>query len=274
MIRTRTGNRRCLPAAERKARRRARLVSGLRLALHLVAVLTVIVATFSGVVAGYLWLTTTPELALREVRFTGNRRTPLSALAEVAGLKPGTNLFLVDLEGVEARLRRLPWIRAVDARREWPHGLSVTVVEYRARAMVVHGGIYLVDAQGRPFKRWDPASDPRDLPVVSGIDAGASGARLEAEIRDALAVLDRWRSRKGRRAVAEVHVDAVRGYSLTLAEDEKHPPLVLHLGRDALEARMRRSDRLLALLDARGETPKELFVEGHTRPQWVVARVE
>ncbi len=274
MARTRTGNKRTLPAEVHRARRRG-LVRGVAVAfLRLLGAIAVVATTFGGVIAAYLWLTTTPHLAVRDVRFEGNAQARLESLVELARIKTGTNLWRIDTAGIERRLSRHPWIRTAHVRREWPAGLSIHLVEHQARAMAVHDGIYLVDERGTTFKTLEAATDPKGLPVITGLDGEMSPAVLQARLLEALAVLDLWNKNPGRRPLAEIHRDPVRGLSLTLAETKEAPPLVAHLGRTDLGPRMKRLDQLLQLLFERGEQPREVFVEGHTRPQWVVARVD
>ncbi|MDF1563819.1 MAG: FtsQ-type POTRA domain-containing protein [Deltaproteobacteria bacterium] len=274
MARTSTGNRRVQPAEVKKARRRGVFRAVVLSAARLLAALTVVTLTFGGVIAGYLWLTSTPHLAVRDVRFAGNHRARLDQLADLARIRPGTNLWRIDGDEIEARLESHPWIRHAHVRKDWPAGLSIEVEEHVAKAIAVQGGLYLVDGEGTIFKNFDPGSDPRGLPVITGLDTEASAAELREPLRQALAVLAAWNEIEGRRPLAEIHRDPVRGTSLTLAESDAAPPLVAHLGRNELGARMKRLDHLLLLLSERGEAPREVFVEGHTRPQWVVARVE
>ena len=44
------------------------------------------------------------------------------------------NFFTVDIDRVRASLEKLPWVRSVSIRREFPHGLSVQIEEHQALA--------------------------------------------------------------------------------------------------------------------------------------------
>lgn len=246
--------------------------------LRLTAAAIVVAGTFSAVIATYLWMTSAPRFAVREVDIEGNHHATLAELAPLTGLTRGTNIFRVDTAAVAARIEGHPWVRTAVVRRAFPSTVRITVREHRAVALVALGGLYLVDAHGQVFKRAGDG-DPMDLPVITGLtrgDGAAGRAALSAGVARALAVARTWRASPMARVahLAEIHLDPVQGVSVTSDPGDGSPPLVAHLGHHDLLRRLLRLHQLLDVLSARGQRPKEVFLDNHTRPQWVVARVD
>lgn len=72
------------------------------------------------------------------------------------------NFVSVDLTEVREAFVKLPWVRDVRVKREWPHGLDVTLEEHQALAY--WGSHALVNTYGEVFR----VTVDRDLPVFTG----------------------------------------------------------------------------------------------------------
>src|SRR5262245_53452197 len=72
-----------------------------------------------------------PAFAFREVVVTGplSRANAAHIESVIRGELTGT-FFTMDLARARAALARVPWIRDVALRRQWPHRLEVTVEEH------------------------------------------------------------------------------------------------------------------------------------------------
>lgn len=272
----RTNRRKASPVPTR-TRIQGAALGVLRFLGRLFLAVMVVGGVFGAVIGIYVWTTTTPRFAVREVRIEGNRRASLDELAPLTGLRAGTSIFLVDLDEAVRGLESHPWVRRADARREFPGRIQVSLEEHTPLAMVSLGALYLVDEAAQPFKRVQPG-DSLDLPIITGIDEEAA-ARGEAPalLAPALAFLDLWSRSTLSKTVelSEIHMSPVRGLAVTLVrKDGETPPVVTHLGRDDHARRLVRLDQLWTLLSGRGEHPKEVFLDNRTRPQWVVARVD
>src|SRR6185503_20529088 len=93
-------------------------------------------------------------------------------------------------------LRDNPWIASAEAHRILPHTIVIDIREHVPAAVVQLGGLYLVDAEGHPFKRVE-IDDGAGLPIITGLDRDAyvaSPAATAAQIRAAMAALQTWRS--------------------------------------------------------------------------------
>src|SRR5262249_12464033 len=96
--------------------------------------------------------------------------------------------------------------------------LVIDIREHEPAALADLGGLYLVDAAGRAFKRADlAAGDGAGLPIVTGIDRATYLAHPDdgaALVQAALAALRSWREDATRPAIGEVRVDARRALVL------------------------------------------------------------
>jgi cell division protein FtsQ len=261
-------NRRRVDRVPGEARRR--VLRGVSLALPAVLAVAAlggaVWATWRIGVAGEL-------LRIGAVRFEGLARVSETELRELSPVREGDHLFLSDLEGAEAALRRHPWIASVEVRRAFPPALVVSVQERRAAALVDLGGLYLVDDRGQIFKRAAPG-DGLDLPLLTGIgreDWVSRRDEVEPVLAGALALLDRWSERGlGRRApVSEIHVDPDYGVTVYAGDDG----MEVRLGTGDLPQKLERLDRVLLALDAGKQRAEVVHLDNRRRPDWVAVRL-
>jgi cell division protein FtsQ len=213
----------------------------LRRGAPLLVVLAIAGGLGAGAVAGWRFLTTSPRFAVERIEVSGTQTLTADQIRALAPVAPGDNVFRVDLDAVEARLEREPWIAAATVRRRLPHTIEIEVRERTAAALVELDALYLADATGVVFKRARlDLGEGADLPVVTGLGRDEYRAVPDegaARIRRALAALAVWSESSDRPAVGEVRVD---GQGLTLYTYE-----------DAVAIRLggAEGDRLLARLD-------------------------
>jgi cell division protein FtsQ len=188
-------------ARARAARRRSRR-AGL-----LASAVTVLLAAL----AVFAW--TGPLLVVRHVDVhgvSGDRAQQVRAAALPAIGRP---LLRVDASAVESRVRRLPFVAAVDVGRGWPRRLVVTVDARTPRAgvAVAGGGYRLVDGHGVPYA--DAQKVPRGLPVIHLTDAAPERPTLVA----AVAVLEQLPQPLGAKVTA-VKASSPDAVTLTIAK--------------------------------------------------------
>jgi cell division protein FtsQ len=133
-----------------------RQLNGLALALAIVA----LVLLAWGAVA---WTARQPVFAFRHVAVEGKlqRASPAHLEAVVREELHGT-FFTLRLADARASLQRVPWIKTIALRRQWPDTLLVTVMEHQPLARWTEGA--LVDDQGEVFA----ADFTGELPQLSG----------------------------------------------------------------------------------------------------------
>src|SRR6185295_318888 len=109
-----------------------------------------------------------PIFPLRDIQVTGDvahvTREQVEAVvtSELRG-----NFFTVDLTQARAAFEKLPWVRKVNVRRQWPGRLEFAVEEHRPLAR--WGSTALVSAQGEVFE----AAINTTLPVLQGPEGSA-----------------------------------------------------------------------------------------------------
>jgi hypothetical protein len=114
-----------------------------------------------------------PFFMIREVSVFGNHRTEKQEILALAGLSEPANIFEVNLFTMGKRINSHPWIATASVHRSLFSTLTITIVEQQPLAIVRIENLpdMLINAQGVPFKEFDPVRD-RDvsLPVITGLD--------------------------------------------------------------------------------------------------------
>jgi cell division protein FtsQ len=203
------------------------------------------------VIAGCLWggrwairhVVDSPRFQVRAIEFSPTPHLGQAEVLALAAVSPGDRLLGVDTDAVAARIATHPWVASVHASRRLPASLVIEVTERQAVAAVALSGLYLMDDNGRPFKR--ATMDEADgLPVLTGIDR-ARYAQMrevsEAAFREALAVLRQYRERSGRPSVGEVSIDPGYGFSLLLLEGGAE----IRLGQGNYSKKLAQLDQIL-----------------------------
>jgi cell division protein FtsQ len=115
------------------------------------------------------WAVRQPAFALRHVVVDGSlaRASRAHVEAVIREEFKGT-FFTLSLTDARASLQRIPWIKSVALRRQWPDRLEVTIVEHEPLAR--WNETALVDTEGEVFS----ADFDGELPQLAGPD-GRSG---------------------------------------------------------------------------------------------------
>jgi len=195
-----------------------------------------------------------PRFAVKELRVAATTHVPAEEIEELAAVEIGDPLLTVDPDRVAGRLATHPWIASARVRRELPSVLAVDVTERHAPATALMGALYLLDDNGRPFKR-ATFEEADGLPVITGVTreqyAAVRGAS-EAAFREALTLLaaytDEATAGPPRPKLSEIHVDPRTGFSLVLLDGAGE----IRLGRGAAPEKLARLDQILAAAGPRG----------------------
>jgi cell division protein FtsQ len=191
-----------------------------------------------------------PRFAVKDIRIAATTHVAAEEIEELAGVAIGDRLLTVDPDRVATKLTAHPWIAAARVRRELPSVLSIEITERRAVGTALMGALYLLDGNGRPFKR--AAFDEADgLPVITGVTREQYAAlrpASEAVFREALALFATYDEGKTRPKLSEIHVDPRAGFSLVLLDGAGE----IRLGRGGTEEKLARFDQILAATGPRG----------------------
>ncbi len=161
---------------------------------------------------------------IRSVQLTGRFEhvSPGEIQQVVAREVRNQGLLTVDLAAVSRAIHTLPWVDAVSVERDWPHGLSVLVVEQVAAARWGHDG--LVNGSGVLFAA-DVSHFPSGLARLSGPEGS------EAEVTGRYLAMQRRLSQAGL-IIAALRLDARGAWQLDLANG-----ITVRLGRSQVDER-------------------------------------
>jgi len=175
---------------------------------------------FYGAVAAFVNL---PVFPLREVRVVEpTAHVTADEVEAIVKRELRGNFFTIDLAAARAAFERLPWVRRVAVRRQWPGRLEVAFEEHVPLAR--WGGNALVNMQGEVFA----GTYEGELPSFSGPPGTAKEIAIQYEyFRRALSEIGL--------VPAQVSVSPRRAWQMKLANG-----LVLELGREQIEARLAR----------------------------------
>jgi len=153
-----------------------------------------------------------------------------------------------------------------------PGEVLASVVEHRPAALVQLGALYVLDDEGRLFKRAAP-EDALDLPILTGVSRDAWDERkpeLQLRLFGALHLLDTWQaSGNPIGAVSEVRLDEDGGFTL-FAHDGTAVQEV-RLGSNDISLKLRRLAQVRAALARRGERASRIDLDNPARPDQAAA---
>jgi len=176
--------------------------------------------------------------------------------AEVQG-----NFFTVDIGNLRKSLEKLPWVRNVSIRREFPASLALEFEEHQPLAR--WNDEALVNKQGEVFA----ADTDQELPGFIGYaDSSAEMARQYAQFSQQLAGLDLQ--------VQQLSLSPRHAWQMRLSND-----MVVELGRDALQQRLARfvavyPYSLAGMNDAEQKIEASSEVASHAQPENKVELVD
>ena len=119
------------------------------------------------------FVTQSPFFTITQVDITGCKRIPKEEILERARLDTHYNIFQINTRVMALQIASHPWVESADVEGTSLSSIKISVREQKALAIVAVRNIarVLINAQGRPFKEYDPKEDKlENLPVISGID--------------------------------------------------------------------------------------------------------
>lgn len=260
-------NRRRVDVAKKTAEIKAVATSFAPAMLRALGVVVATAAIIAGAYFTWQWALKSPRFAITDITFAGNSHASNLELQRLGGLVRGQNLVALDALVVERLVAAHPWVKTARVDRRFPSAVSVKVTEHKAVAMVSLGDLYLLDADGEPFKRVQP-SDALDLPIVTGIEREDYVSRHDdttLRLTTALDVAASYAtSALGKAApLSEVHLD-LEGVTLVTA-DGQH----LQFGDGAFDEKLARLVRVRQELKARSLSAVVIRLDNRARPSSV-----
>jgi cell division protein FtsQ len=215
------------------------------------------------------WARASPRFALRSVQLIGAQRASEAELLALAGVQMGCNLWVLDAADVARAMTGHPWVSAVEVRRALPDTLQIKVEEHLPAALAVMGDLYVVDAEGVPFKKVS-GTDTLDLPLITGVtreEAARAPEETAGRFRAALSLIATWARTIERPLLSEVHLEEG---GLRAIDTEGQ---VVALAAGAPEDALARLVRVRTELRQRGLTAATIHLENRVRPTWVAVQL-
>jgi cell division protein FtsQ len=217
------------------------------------------------------WATESKAFALKQVSVTGNERATASELARMSGVTLGHNLFHLDVEAAEEGVGAHPWVASVNVSRRFPNRLTISVVEHKPVAWVALGELYLVNSQGRPFKK-ATAKEDFDLPVLTGIDRAqfiGNGQGGADRIVHALSVMEAYNHLPEAKRAPLSEVRLMReGLVLVVGNGEE-----IRLGAEDAIERLSKLSLVREGLMRQGLSSRVIHLDNRARPDWITVQL-
>lgn len=224
-------------------------------------------------VVAHALLTQSAYYRAKRLVVSGNQRLSDAEVLAQAGLAPGVQILKLNLGQVHQRLLAHPWIKAAEVGREIPDTLRVTVREHQPLAVVDMrmGRRYLLDNAGHLFKSWD-ATDPQDLPVVTGLAYRdlPIGANTGSDAFDAVMALLTGTGAWETLSLARVEADPETGLTLVVAESGQR----IRMGYGHYPEKLRRLANLKQRLEAGNDMHDFASIDVSDLERIVVAPVQ
>lgn len=153
-----------------------------------------------------------------KVRVENLGRVSEEEIVALSDIRPGANIFDLQLEMIGRKIEENPWIASARVERVFPREVVITIRERVPKAVINLGYLYYLDAEGEIFKVLG-SEDSIDFPVVTGIDRRTlleNPDDCRRQLREAVALLAEL---AGRRVfalddVSELNIDPVDGLTL------------------------------------------------------------
>ncbi|MCL2179390.1 MAG: FtsQ-type POTRA domain-containing protein [Cystobacterineae bacterium] len=216
------------------------------------------------------WALESPFFALNKIEVEGNERVVEEELLRLAGLREGENLFQLDEAKAQQAVLTHPWIKSATLEKRYPKTLRIRLTEYREVAILALGDLYLLDEEGKPFKRIQP-SEQINLPLVTGLDKEAfidKPEQSQGELRTALAALRAYKAEnKGVQGLWEIRMEGREAILLMGLGQE------VLLGEGGFEKKVRRLKRIQEELERRQIVAQVIRLNNRVRPEKVTIQI-
>ena len=168
-----------------------------------------------------------PVFALKEINITGTNQTDgrlkYITREQIRGLvssKIDGSFFTVELDAIGNIFEKLPWVRAVSVRRNWPHGLEIKLEEQVVLAR--RENLELVNIYGEVFA----ATTDKRLPQFTGPVEGSY------EVSQKYVIFQKLLQPLQKR-ITQINFSPRQAWRIHMEDGA-----VLELGREKVEARL------------------------------------
>lgn len=216
--------------------------------IRLFGMIFLLIVLGSIVVSGWMvvsWMKDASRMPLSKLVVTGERHFTKNDDIRQAILSlgaPGT-FMTQNVDVIQQQIERLPWIKQVSVRKQWPNELKIHLVEYVPVAR--WNDLRLVDAEGKPFSVPAERTIQQKMPLLYGPEGSEND------------VLEGYRSMSQELAKSNfrlkmVSMSARHSWQLGLEDDIR-----LELGRDDPSGRLARFEELYPALQQQAQATNQ-----------------
>jgi len=171
-------------------------------------------------------------------------------LKALVGRPSGENLFEIDLNSINKRLKKNPWILDVQVSRFFPDRIRIDVIEKEPVVILSMGGLFFLDAQAKKIAPIRPR-DRADFPILSGFKK--THYQKREPIFKAYRLIERYKKNYflSQWPISELHWDK-NGYVLFT----KKPVFEIRLGLRGFPKKFLRLEKVLKDLSQKKRLPR------------------
>jgi len=186
-----------------------------------------------------------------KIRVEPLERVGEEEIVALSDIRPGMNIFDLDLEMIGRKIEENPWIATARVDRVLPREVVISVQERVPKAVINLGYLYYLDAGGDIFKVLGP-EDSIDYPVVTGIDRRTlleNPAECRNRLQEAMQLIDELARRRvfSLEDISELNINETDG--LTLYTFSGGVPI--RMGYSNFDSKLDRLERIYPELEPR-----------------------
>ena len=168
---------------------------------------------------GYRVLVQSDIFAISKIEVKGDRPERAESIQEQLASLLGRNSYRLRLKDIDKLVESDPWIKEAKTIRKRRDEIEVEVTTEQAKAAVQLRGLYLVNEDGKLFKRVRADDEAlAGLTIISGIDrrsAVAHPKKTRKRIQRALSILETYGEKRSRPRLSEIRLSVDEGISVT-----------------------------------------------------------
>ncbi len=243
----------------------------IRQGVYLLAGIVWVIGMSAGLIFAYDLVTQTGYFAAHRIDVVGHHRLSRQEVLKQAGLRPGVNIFSVNLFLIRKRLQAHAWVASVKMVRQVPNRLTIHISEHVPLARIDLGRIFILNTKGEIFTEESGAGRLR-LPVVNGLaysDIHSPGYSGKDPFRAVMTVLTLGRkpgSVLSNRRVRTIQVDRQLGVSLYTFDNSA----AIKLGYSDYPQKYRRLEKILAFCRKKERFKQLRFIDVNNANRIVV----
>lgn len=231
-------------------------------AFYVFAGLAGVIGMSIGLIFSYDAITQADCFTATRIEISGNRLLSEKTVLRQAQVKPGVNIFSVNLFLARKRLEAHPWVASAKVARKVPNRLIIHIAEHIPLARIDLGRKFIINTHGDIFKE-QTVSDRMNMPVIEGLtysDIQSPEKPTGLPFKAAMEVL-RLGQKSGsvlnNRKIQKIHVDRQTGLTLYAFGDtaaiklgyNDYSEKYLHLGKVLAFCRNKKEFKQLRTID-------------------------